>query len=132
MALSASHLLYELPNSPGKGFGVYAKGAVADGNPNPIQASLVGGFAGHGVIPNRPDDSFGIGYYSYNLSNDLQSALRPLGSAFEIQDERGLEVYYNLAVTPWFRVSADIQWIDPARAAFPNAWVGGLRANVSF
>ena len=132
LALSASHLLYELSSSPGKGFGVYAKAAVADGNPNPIRASFVGGCAGHGIIPNRPDDSFGIGYYAYDLSSDLRSALSPLGPAFNIEDEQGLEVYYNLAVTPWFKVTADIQWIEPARAAFPEAWVGGIRASLTF
>ncbi|MGI9240739.1 MAG: carbohydrate porin [Verrucomicrobiales bacterium] len=132
VALSVSHLLYEIPGSPGKGFGVYAKAAVADGNPNPIRGSFVGGFAGHGIIPSRPDDSFGIGYYSYNLSDELQGAFSPLGPAFSINDEKGVEIYYNLAVTPWFRVTADVQWIDPARAVFPNAWVGGLRASLSF
>lgn len=71
VALGISHLLYELLDKPGKGFGVYAKGAIADGNPNPIQASFVGGFAGHGVVPGRPHESFGLGYYYYNLSDDL-------------------------------------------------------------
>lgn len=129
VAFGFSHLLYELADAPGKGFGMYGKGAIADGNPNPIQSSFVSGFAGHGVVPARPDDVFGIGYYFYNLSDDLQAATGPV---FPIDDEQGIEVYYNLAVTPWFHLTADVQWIAPANARAENAWVGGLRANVTF
>jgi porin len=129
IALSGSHLLYELNDQPGKGFGIYGKAAIADGNPNPVQSSFVGGFAGHGIVPNRPLDHFGIGYYFYNWSDDLQSAT---AGAFPIDDEHGVEIYYNLAVTPWFRVSADLQWIHPAKGVFDDAWLGGLRANIMF
>ena len=55
-----------------------------------IQSSFVGGFAGHGVVPARPDDVFGIGYYFYNLSDDLQDATAPV---FPFDDESGIEVY---------------------------------------
>jgi porin len=129
IALSGSHLLYELSDLPGKGFGIYGKAAIADGNPNPIQSSFVGGFASYGIIPHRPDDHFGIGYYFYDWSNDLQSAT---AEAFNIRDEHGMEVFYNLAVTPWCRISADFQWIHPANATFKDAWLGGLRATLFF
>jgi porin len=129
IALSGSHLLYELPDQKGKGFGIYGKAAIADGNPNPIQSSFVGGFAGYGMVPGRPDDHFGIGYYFYDWSNDLQSAT---AGAFTIRDEHGVELFYNLAITPWCRVSADLQWINPANATFSDAWIGGLRATLFF
>jgi porin len=129
IALSGSHLLYELHDQPGKGLGLYGKAAIADGNPNPIQSSFVGGFAAYGIVPSRPDDHFGIGYYFYDWSDDLQSAT---AGAFRIRDEHGVEFFYNLAVTPWCRVSADLQWIHPANATFSDAWLGGLRATVLF
>jgi porin len=129
IALSGSHLLYELPDQPGKGLGIYAKAAIADANPNPIQSSFTGGFAGYGIVPSRPDDHFGIGYYFYNWSDDLQSATAPV---FPIEDEHGVEIYYNLAVTRWLRVSADLQWIHPANGNLDDAWLGGLRATLFF
>lgn len=129
ISIAGSHLLFERSDAPGKGFGLYGKAAIADGNPNPIQASFVGGFAGYGMVPARPDDVFGIGYYFYNLSDDLKAATGPV---FPLHDEQGVEMYYNLAVTPWFRVTADLQWIDPANGDIEDAWVGGLRANVTF
>ena len=84
------------------------------------------------VVPGRPDDVFGLGYYYYDLSDELQSALSPLSPRAQIDDEQGVEVFYNLAVTPWFQITADLQWIDPARAVFSHAWVGGLRATLIF
>jgi len=129
VAFAFSHLLLESSVKPGKGLGAYGKAAIADGNPNAIRSSFVGGFAGHGMVPGRPGDVFGIGYYYYNFSDELQSAL---GAALPLQDEQGVEMYYNCAVTPWLHLSADLQWIDPARARFGDAWVGGLRANVTF
>lgn len=41
-------------------------------------------------------------------------------------------MFYNLALTPWFRVTADLQWINPATLGNDNAWIGGLRANIRF
>ncbi len=129
IALSFSHLLFESSDQPGKGFGIYGKGAIADGNPNPIQSSFAGGFAGHGIVPNRPEDVFGIGYYYYNFSDDLQSSV---AAAVPFDDEQGVEIYYNLAVTPWFHVVPDLQWINPARGDFSDAWVASIRANLFF
>jgi porin len=47
-------------------------------------------------------------------------------------DEQGLEVFDNFAVTPWFRLTADLQWIRPARGTLDDAWVGELRASIRF
>jgi porin len=128
VSYSVSHLLYELSDAPGKGFGVYAKAAIGDGNPNPIQSSFIGGFAGHGVVPGRPLDVFGIGYYFYNLSDDLQEETEAI---FPIDDEAGVEIYYNFALTPWLRITPDVQWIEPANPSISDSWVAGVRANLS-
>lgn len=129
IALGFSHLLVESSSRPGKGLGVYGKAAIADGNPNPVQGSFVGGFAGHGIVPTRPEDAFGIGYYYYNLSDDLQSGI---AGALPLDDEQGVELFYNVALTGWLRLTANLQWIDPARARFSDAWAAGLRASVTF
>jgi porin len=127
VAVSFSHLLHE--TSPGKGLGIYGKAAIADGNPNPIRASFVGGLSGHGVVPGRPRDSFGIGAFYYDFSNDLQDTVSPLAN---FDDEMGVELFYNCAVTPWLRVTADLQIIDPASGDNDAAVVGGLRASIAF
>lgn len=129
ISINMSHLLLESATHPGQGLGLYGKAAIADGNPNPIESSFTGGFAGHRLVPGRPHDVFGIGYYLYNFSEDLKNATTPV---LNFGDEQGVEVFYNLAVTPWFRIAADLQWIEPASADNDDAWVGGLRANMRF
>ena len=129
ISLKVSHLIMESSSYPGQGLGVYGKAAIADGNPNPIESSFSGGFAGHRLVPGRPDDVFGIGYFFYDFSKDLKSAVSPL---FNFNHEHGVEVFYNLAATPWFKITADLQWIQPASGDNDNAWIGGLRANVRF
>lgn len=113
----------------GQGLGLYAQAAVADGNPNPIRRSFVGGVFGHAVVPGRPLDHFGIGTFFYDFSDELQGALAPVGS---FKDEQGVEAYYVFALTPWLRLSASLQWVDPATGANRSLWVGGLRARVAF
>ncbi|MCP4260029.1 MAG: carbohydrate porin [Planctomycetes bacterium] len=129
VSLKISHLLLESPIQSGQGLGLYGKAAIADGNPNPIEASFSGGIAGHRIVPGRPHDVFGIGYFFYDFSEDLKNAISPL---LNFDNEQGVEIFYNLAVTPWFRVTADLQWIDPALDANDHAWIGALRTNVKF
>jgi hypothetical protein len=74
-------------------------------------------------------DGFGIGFYYYNWSNALEQTLDPL---LPLDSEKGLEVYYNLAVTPWFILTADLQVIDPGKANFATETVAALRAKFSF
>ena len=129
VSLKVDHMLIESSTKSGQGLGIYGKAAIADGNPNPIRASFQGGLAGHHIVPGRPHDSFGIGYYQYNFSSHLQNAAIPLVA---FGNEQGAEVFYNLFVTPWLHISADVQWVNPANSDSDHAWVGGLRMNVKF
>lgn len=54
ITLQAGHLIKPSAVLKGKGLGVYAKAAIADGNPNPIRSSVIGGLAGHGMIAYAP------------------------------------------------------------------------------
>jgi porin len=113
----------------GQGLGVYAKAAIADGNPNPIGASFIGDFAAHGIVPSWPLDSFGIGYFYFRFSRDLQETLDPV---IEFNEEQGIETFYNLALTPWFRLTAGLQVIDPATRSSEMAVIVALRAKIVF
>ena len=129
LSVKISHPRCEMSSHPGQGLEIYARAAIADGNPNPIETSFTGGFAGHRLVAGRPDDFFGIGYYYYDFSGDLKSAVQPL---LNFDHEQGIEIFYNLAVTSWFRLAADLQWVSPASGDNDNAWIGGLRGNIRF
>ncbi len=50
-------------------------------------------------------------YFRNNFSIDLKQSLAAL--KIGLSDERGWEAFYNFAATPWFRVTADAQFIVP-------------------
>jgi porin len=129
VAFQFSHLFHQNPTNPREGWGVFFKAAIADGNPNPIQSSLIAGLGGKGLIPGREQDSFGLGFYYYNFSDDLQDAVDPL---VNFVDEHGIELYYSYAITPWFSLTGDLQYINPANQDSGDALVLGLRTRIRF
>lgn len=129
ISLQLGHVLVENGLGNGQGLGLYAKGSVADGNPNPIEASFSGGISGHGMLASRPYDSFGAGYFVYNFSSDLRSALKPLQ---QFQNESGIEVFYSFAVSPWLRLSLDVQAVNPSSTRNDEMLLTAVRANWAF
>lgn len=127
---SVQQYLYEDPSRPGKGWGVFGYAAIADGNPNVLKWTVFAGLAGDNPLPARNMDKWGIGYFRYGLSDDLIDGLSTLG--IDIQDEEGVEAFYNLAVTPWMRLTADIQWINPFQSGNEDAVIGTFRARTLF
>ena len=125
-----SHLFHQLESNPRQGWGVFARGAISDGNPNYVKNSIIAGIGGYGLFPERELDSFGVGYFYYNLSSELQSTLNV--GRDRIGDEQGIEAYYRYAVTPWFFLTGDVQYIDPPRGSVEDPFVLGLRANIRF
>ncbi|MBW2242471.1 MAG: carbohydrate porin [Deltaproteobacteria bacterium] len=90
------------------------------------------GVGGKGMFSSRPNDTFGLGYY-YTKPSDA-APLRLLG----LDDEQGMEAWYNFEITPWFHLTADLQVIDPGQEGTPlsagadTAWVLGLRTRLNF
>jgi porin len=70
-----------------------------------------------------------VGYFFYNFSNALQDSLDPF---VNFDDEHGIEAFYSVAVTPWFYITGDLQYIDPASGDDQNAFIAALRANIRF
>jgi porin len=117
------------PCDPKRGWGVFGQFGVSDGNPNPIRFSFTAGVGGSSPICSRPADTFGVGYYFFQTSTDLKNTLAPVGP---IGNEHGVELYYNIAVTPWFHVTPDIQWIEPASGIADAAVIVGVRTKIDF
>jgi porin len=96
---------------PKHGVGIVFGFGASDGNPDPIQYAFLAGIGGKGVVPGRPDDSFGFGLARTQFSSSFLPFLRQqfrLG----LQREDALEMYYNMAVTPWMNVTSDLQIVD--------------------
>jgi porin len=125
---SFQQYIWENPNAKGKGWGVFGQLGVSDGNPTPLDWSGLIGIGGN-LWESRPDDRFGVAYFRQSFSNVLAQAVSPV---FALSDEQGVEAYYTAQIGKQFRLTADVQIIDPAGATRPTALVFGLRAKAGF
>ncbi len=113
---------------PTKGWGVFGRFGITDGNPNPISWFLSFGVGGDSPIDGREDDNWGLGWYM----NDVRDDLAPAVTTFLGTDSgQGAEAFYNYEVTPWFHLTSDIQYIHPsARNRSNDAVAIGFRAKI--
>ena len=70
------------------------------------------GISGTSQISGRKADTFGIAYFYLGVSEPLKE-LAPL--LLPLRNEYGVELYYNVAITPWCQITPDIQVISPFR-----------------
>ena len=129
LGLSMQQFLVQDPGNPARGWGVFAEITTADGNPNPLEWSTHLGIGGNSPIPGRPDDRFGVAYFNFGFSNVLKNTVAPV---FNLADSSGVEVFYNVAVTPWLRVSGNLQFIKPADGNRSDSIYAGLGSYVNF
>ena len=122
--------LYVKPDDPNQGFGVFGNFGYAPGAYWPVTGFYSFGVGGKGLIPTRPKDQYGVGYYYVNMSNDFPWFIKT-------NAEQGVELYYNIEVTPWLHITPDLQIIvNPGGDTSPGgpnpAIVYGLRMQMSF
>lgn len=115
---------YEPEKGSGRGIGVFGRFGATEDKVLPAQFFSSVGIGGNGLIPTRRDDSFGVGYYYLSTgSANLVSRLR-------LNDEWGVEAFYNIALTPWAHLTADVQYIDGAGARSGDAVILGARLKI--
>ena len=129
IAFQFTHNLQESKERPDANWGFYFKAAIADGNPNYVKASVVGGIGGRALFLGRPRDSFGIGGFYYNLSDDLENSLDPVA---DFGDEAAVALFYAWSVMQWLHIGGDIQYVFPARRGGDPGLIAAARANVQF
>jgi porin len=119
--------VYLVPGSKDRGVGLFGRFGCTDGEVNPVEQFYSLGVSGKGLVPGRERDTFGVGYYYVSTTDDLPRRLQR-----RVDDTQGVEVYYNVAVTPWLHVTPDLQVLDPAFEGVDTTWVAGLRVKVIF
>ena len=133
--------LYEPNKGSGQGFGIFGRFGASDGNPNPMHYFYSVGVGGKGVIPGRPNDRFGLGYYYITIRNP-QFTVAIANRTF-LRNEYGFEAFYDVALTPWMQLTPDIQIIRPtqkdeftlmplSRQGIDTATVFGVRLQMYF
>ncbi len=121
--------LVQYSDKPQKGWGLFGRASISDGNPTPLRYFLSTGIGGNSNLRCDRGDNWGIGWYYVGASNEFGPLPRAL---FNPQDGQGLEMFYNFQVNPWLNVTPDIQFIRPGnRAIAEDAFIYGLRVNMT-
>ncbi len=119
--------LYTEADDPEQGWGVFGRFGWSTGESNLVEEFYSIGLGGKGTIPRRDRDTWGVGYYLVNFSDDID--------ADDIDSEQGVELFYNIEVTPWLHITPDVQVIVDPGGGFGDrdvALVYGIRAQMSF
>ena len=120
--------IYQEQEDTTQGVGVFGRLGISDGKANPVDSFYSIGIGGKGVLPGRDQDRFGIGYF-YTEYSDV-----PVLEALGINNTQGVELFYNIEITPWLHITPDLQVIikPGGRADRDVAIVYGIRAQMSF
>jgi len=104
---------------PLRGIGVFGRVGYAPEETNPITRDASVALIANGLSDGRPNDSIGLGISHNGISRPLKDDIARLtGTTATPQDEDGLEVFYDFAVTPAIRVIPSYQHIwNPLTAA---------------
>ena len=108
-------------------FGFFGRLGTADDKTSSIANFYGGGMGGKGMIDGRDNDTWGIGYFYTQISNEFEGAI-----ARDFGDSQGVEVFYNFEFSKWLHVSPDFQIIHPSSDRVDTTYIAGLRAKIDF
>jgi porin len=121
--------LVQFDGQPQRGWGLFARASISDGNPTPLRYFLSAGVGGDSQLRPGKQDRWGIGWYYTGMSDEFGPLPQFL---FGPRDGTGVELYYNFQITPWLNVTPDIQFIKPEAGALADqAFVYGVRVNIT-
>jgi porin len=111
-----------------RGWGVFGRASVSDGNPTPLQYFLSAGIGGFNPYTYGRGDRFGLGFYYIDASDEFGPVPRALVGP---EDGYGVEAFYNFKATRWLEISPDVQLMQPGgRGISEAALLVGLRVNI--
>jgi porin len=115
---------------PTQGWGIFGRIGFADEDTSPIKAFYSFGFGGKGIIPGRDNDTFGLGFYYADPSDEFTG--KSVEGSIDIDTGFGAELFYNFEVKPWMHITPDIQVLDSGFGGVDTAVVLGLRSRIDF
>ncbi len=123
---------------PLRGIGVFGRMGFAPQVYNPVTRDGSVALFAHGLFNGREYDSFGAGFYYNAFSSKLKFDIEQLTAGTKnVKDEKGIEVFYDFAITPAIRLIPSYQRIwDPLTTQVATnksqASVFLARVNVAF
>jgi porin len=97
---------------PLRGIGLFGRMGYAPEETNPITRDVSAALFANGLSDHRPNDSFGLGIYHNGISQPLKNDIADLTAhTASAKNENGLEVFYDVAITPAIRLIPSYQHI---------------------
>jgi porin len=121
-----------------RGIGVFARAGYAPPATTTVTWDASVALFATGLMDSRPYDSFGVGFYDNVVSNNFKNSITQLTQGTSsAADERGVELFYDFAITPAVRMNVSYQHIwNPLIAKVTenqdNASIFLARLNVAF
>lgn len=113
-----------------RGWGLFGRASISDGNPTPIRYFLSAGIGGYSPFRHRQGDKFGVGWFYTGVSREFGPLPRAVVGP---RDGYGVELFYNAQITPWMNLTPDFQIIKPEGGGIAKmGYIGGVRLNFKF
>lgn len=140
-------MIWRPSDDSARALGVFARLMGAPGDRNLIDFSVNAGVVLKAPLPDRDNDSFGVGFGIAKISQGARGldadTASFTGTAFPVRTtETFIEVTYQYQVAPWWQVQPDFQYVfnpgggilnpnNPAKRV-GNAAIFGLRNTITF
>ena len=112
------------PTDIPRGWGLFFRLSITDGNPDPVRWLTSVGIGGS--VPSRPNDTFGAGFFYLGVSDE------DIVTSVNVDDEFGFEAWYNLPLGGFTHLTINAQIVEPGLPGSDTAVVLGLRLHVDF
>lgn len=121
--------LAQFSENTDRGYGLFSRASISDGNPTPLRYFLSAGFGGFNpIIGRHRGDTFGLGWYYTGVSDEFGPIPQAL---FGPRDGTGVELFHNFQVNKWMNLTPDVQYVRPeAGGIADDCFIYGLRLNV--
>jgi len=100
-----------------RGIGVFGRLGYAPKATNTLTRHGSVALFARGLWDRREYDSFGAGFYYNAFGGEFKDAIGRLTAGTRVKNEKGIEVFYDVAITPAVRVIPGYQYVrDPFTA----------------
>ena len=94
------------------GIGIFGRVGYAPQDLNTVTRDASVALTAHGLFYARRYDSFGVGFYYNEISGDLKNDITQLTAGMSTaKNEKGIEVFYDFAITPAIRLIPSYQHV---------------------
>ncbi|MFZ4116344.1 MAG: carbohydrate porin [Chthoniobacterales bacterium] len=123
-----------IDEKPDKGLGIFNRVAFEPGDRNILNFYCDTGLNYRGLIPTRDQDLLGLAFAYGLLSNDGINTIQQSQGTAPANTTYDIELTYQAQLTPWLAIQPDVQYIihPGTMQSYPNAFVIGIRASVTF